>query len=705
MIVDELIAVLGYDLKGQDDLRRFNQGMDRAEKKARGFAGAIGKIAIAAAGVLAGLQIGRQIGNFVGDITQVNAQFEKYQATLETIEGSADKAKAALDWVTEFGRTTPYEVGQVTEAFVRLRAYGIDPTNGTLKAVGDASSAMGKNLMQGVEALADAATGEFERLKEFGVRASVAGDQVTFSWTENGKTIDRTVKKQGDAITAFMLDNFRRFDGAMEKQSKTWEGMVSNLSDNWISFLQQIGAAGYYDEIKGRLRGILDTVDEWRENGTFDRIAKRISDGLVGAMDTATHLASQAIRIGKGFYFAADGVADLTARVTGLSKGMAAAGLGVGLLASSAFGRGALLAVARRVPGIAALLVLDDIMSGLAGDESVVGSTAEGQAALDNLRTKFEELTRATQGFADSLGSIRERIVDAFDLPEEFFSFEDIQRRWNELKVDFSEPFEIGGIEIGSLEGAFEAVETWATGAKKRFTQLFTDPVKLVFTLVEDAINRVAAAFERIAGILNSLASPIETIQSAVDGIKRFTGADRQATKGERLSDGGSIADGVNTAQSFIGEKVQGVVGASASGVNAAQSFIEDRVRGLVERMSGLTDQQAAIAARFEAAFGDVTANADGGTSGVNAAAMAQGLENLKAQMAAMGAKEVNQSLQSTITNQDERQFPVTVNSTVNQTVQQAAQAPAAAAQATSSAVGKAAVRTRAAVAQSAASY
>lgn len=71
-----------------------------------------------------------------------------------------------------------------------------------------------------------------------------------------------------------------------------------------------------------------------------------------------------------------------------------------------------------------------------------------------------------------------------------------------------------------------------------------------------------------------------------------------------------------------------------------------------------------------------------------------QMLENFNSHLASMTGDALAQQVSATITDarQDNRAFPVTVNSTVNQTVQQATQAPAAAARATSDAVGKAAV-------------
>ena len=102
-------------------------------------------------------------------MVDVASQFEKFETVLISSTGSAEKAKEAMKWVTDFAVKTPYELDKVTEGFVALKNYGIDPTNGTLRTLGDTAAAMNKPLMQGVEALADAVTGENERLKEFGI--------------------------------------------------------------------------------------------------------------------------------------------------------------------------------------------------------------------------------------------------------------------------------------------------------------------------------------------------------------------------------------------------------------------------------------------------------------------------------------------------------------------------------------------------------
>ena len=58
------------------------------------------------------------------------SQFEGFQTILQTTEGTSEKARTAMEWVTNFAANTPYELDQVMESFVRLRTYGLEPTNG-----------------------------------------------------------------------------------------------------------------------------------------------------------------------------------------------------------------------------------------------------------------------------------------------------------------------------------------------------------------------------------------------------------------------------------------------------------------------------------------------------------------------------------------------------------------------------------------------
>ncbi|TAY66554.1 hypothetical protein ELG88_09810 [Rhizobium leguminosarum] len=368
MIVDELIAILGYETKGEGELKRFQQSIDQTAKRITIFAAAA---TAAAAGALA--LLGKSV-------ISTAAQFESYAATLETIEGSSEKAKKALDWVSKFGAKTPYEVGEVTEAFVRLKAYGIDPTTGALEAVGDASSAMGKTLMQGVEAIADAATGEFERLKEFGITSSVAGDKVTFNWTKNSKTLSKTVKKNSAEIIQFLKENFGdRFNGAMLRQSKTWNGMVSNLGDAWTGFLREIGDAGVFETAKEQLAQLLYWMQRASEDGTLKRWAQRIS----AAMETIADVVATVVDRVQTHFLA---LSRFFERHEGIFDGIK-------------YGLAAIAAI--KFPFLSSLLILDDLLTWAEGGDSVIGKFAEVLGELtgidaDKLDTIIATLAGAT---------------------------------------------------------------------------------------------------------------------------------------------------------------------------------------------------------------------------------------------------------------------------------------------------------------------
>ncbi len=225
-------------------------------------------------------------GNFLGGIIRTGAQFEQFAIMLKTVTGSAEAAKASMAWVQKFAAATPYELEEVMASFVKLKTRGLDPTDGTMRSLGDAASAMGKSIDDAVEMMADAVTGEFERLKEFGVVASNAGGKVTFNWMKNGKALTKTVKKDGNEIRKALTEIFDgNYGGAMEGQSRTFSGMISNLKDQWTGFQKKVADAGIFDRVKNGLSSLLDYANRLADDGKLDSWAQRISDKMSAAWE------------------------------------------------------------------------------------------------------------------------------------------------------------------------------------------------------------------------------------------------------------------------------------------------------------------------------------------------------------------------------------------------------------------------------------
>ncbi|MFN3748204.1 MAG: tape measure protein [Sphingorhabdus sp.] len=244
---------------------------------------------IASAAKWGAVAAGAAVGAFVGGVIKTGAQFEQFQAQLEGTEGSAAKAKAALAWVAKFAEETPYKIDQVTDAFARARGLQIDPTNGSLKSMGDAASANRKTLMEAVEAIADAQQFGFERLKEFNITASTMGNKVKLSYIDkDGKSAFKEVKKDALEVQKAVLAIWdSKHAGAMLRQSRTLDGIWSNIEDKATGFMLKVYESGFGEKLKGSLSQVLSWMNKIAADGTLDNWAKRISAELERAVDWA----------------------------------------------------------------------------------------------------------------------------------------------------------------------------------------------------------------------------------------------------------------------------------------------------------------------------------------------------------------------------------------------------------------------------------
>lgn len=213
----------------------FNQKLSATQKSISGFQNAIGSVAKLAGGLFVAdrlIEFGKQVFN-------VTAEFQKFEAVLTNTLGSNSAANAALRQITEFAAKTPFQVNELTGSFVKLANQGFVPTLNQMRSLGDLASAMGKSFDQLTEAIIDAQTGEFERLKEFGIRAQKQGDKVTFTF----KGVKTQVDFTADSIRQYILSlgEVEGVTGGMEAQSKTLGGTLSNLADAWDQLQLSIG--------------------------------------------------------------------------------------------------------------------------------------------------------------------------------------------------------------------------------------------------------------------------------------------------------------------------------------------------------------------------------------------------------------------------------------------------------------------------------
>lgn len=266
------VTLESLELQIEVNQQQLTSGLNKANKKVDEFGNKSEKAfkrAGAAFGAIVSVAAAQQL---LGGIASTIIRFEKLEAQLKTVTGSVEKADKAFALIKEFAKTTPFQLDEVVGAFIKLKAFGLDPSEAALISYGNTATATGKSLNQMIEAVADAATFQFERLLEFGIKARTQTDQVTFTF----QGVTTTVKKNSKDIIKFLRDiGDVTFATGMSDQAETLGTAASNMSDAIDQLAVAIGEAGLKDLFKditlaitATTKGVTDNIETIKNLGS-----------------------------------------------------------------------------------------------------------------------------------------------------------------------------------------------------------------------------------------------------------------------------------------------------------------------------------------------------------------------------------------------------------------------------------------------------
>jgi len=204
-----------------------------------------------------------------------NALRESAEVAFTTMLHDAAAAKAMIADLTNFARTTPFELSSIFPRAQTLLTMGFSASEiiPTLTRIGNMVSAMGggADLMQritlSISQMRTQGRLTGEELREL----ALAGVNLVQALADRlGKTPAeiRAMIEKGDidaqtALAALFAYVDKNFSGMMARQAETWNGVMSNITDYTTQLLSDVTLPAFV-RIRDMLKGAMEAVDSLR---------------------------------------------------------------------------------------------------------------------------------------------------------------------------------------------------------------------------------------------------------------------------------------------------------------------------------------------------------------------------------------------------------------------------------------------------------
>ena len=210
-------------------------------------------------------------------IAKANGEIERMTALMKgmsTATTEAAKTQEALkdtNFVFEMAKNAPVALSGLTDAFVKLKTTGIDPTKGALQTLVDANAHFGgtedslKRASIAISQMSSKGKVSMEELRQQLAEAIPNASQLMargmgISMEQLIKSVSTGTVSSKKALLLMFEEMQIEFAGSAESMMKTWVGLTSQLETQWTLFQKQIGDAGFFNEAKSALEDLVKSL-------------------------------------------------------------------------------------------------------------------------------------------------------------------------------------------------------------------------------------------------------------------------------------------------------------------------------------------------------------------------------------------------------------------------------------------------------------
>lgn len=275
----------------------------------------------------AGIAAGTALAAMVPALLAAGMAAQDLRTRLVFAAGSEEEADIVMRELSATAVALGQSTNDLTDTYIRLKNLGLNPTRDALTAYANIAAASGKTTIDFAEAVADATTGEFERLKEFGIKAGVEGDQVALRFKGQTNIIANDARSLETALIRIGAVDFA---GAAAASADNASTAVGRLTGSILALMGVIsdetgltaGTASWANRLSA-LAGALSASEANAADGLIklEQRSRPVATALAGVVDGLTRWVLEA----KGLTVGDQALADATQRVGEANNGAAAA--------------------------------------------------------------------------------------------------------------------------------------------------------------------------------------------------------------------------------------------------------------------------------------------------------------------------------------------------------------------------------------------
>lgn len=283
-----------------DSLRAYRERAEAADASTRrlgrsadGVGGTFTRLRTVVAGAFAFLGITSAVEG-VRNLLGIGSAAESARRSLQNLYGSQEAGNRAFAQLDALAKRNGIAIAAIVDQAKKLKAFGIDPLNGSLQSLIDQNAAVGGSL-QDLDGKILAVGQAWAKQKLQGEEILQLVERGVPVWDllqkATGKNVTELQKlsEQGklgrDVIKALLDEIGKANSGAAAKGLTGLDGLVSAVSSRWQDFLKLVADSGVTDYFKTQLQSLLGST------GNLDLLAKRVASAIIGVIETLRRLA------------------------------------------------------------------------------------------------------------------------------------------------------------------------------------------------------------------------------------------------------------------------------------------------------------------------------------------------------------------------------------------------------------------------------